>query len=100
MVWSPSTPFKEMSDALRLEPALDRFALIARPFLDLSNQLFHAALGLRQIVVGHLSPFAFDLAGQLLELALHLIAIQLRSSFAMDSVLRTRCRAYKQGEQV
>src|SRR5271170_3560892 len=61
--------------SLRLQPLLDGLALIARALLDLADQFFHAALGLRQIVIGYLSPLALDLARQLFELPFHLIAV-------------------------
>src|SRR5271167_3927085 len=61
--------------ALRLQPLLDCFAAVARTFLDFADEFFHAALGLSQIVVGDLAPFALDFARKLLELALYLIGI-------------------------
>src|SRR5271154_1542544 len=74
LCFSP-TGFPLRSHSLRLQPLLDGLALIARALLDLADQFFHAALGLRQIVIGHLSPLALDLARQLFELPFHLIAI-------------------------
>src|SRR6266404_5829067 len=62
-------------ETLLLEPSLDFFAPIATPFLDFSDELFHASLRFAEIVVNELSPLAFDFARQLFQFSLCLIGI-------------------------
>jgi hypothetical protein len=73
MAAAGSTFFK--LEIVVVEPLADGVALFAGTLLDDTDQLVLASFGLHQIVVSDLSPFALDVALDLIPFTLQSIAV-------------------------